>query len=120
MNFTYIILAGSFSNKTFPSIIYNNLEIDVEILKKEICDLKSSVTELTNKLETLNMSDNTVAEVISDEENSTDLTETVETINKIDLINVQFIRHGKLVTLMSIFTHIFVLIYWLAWTRPGD
>ena len=34
------------------------------------------------------MSDYTVIEIISDEENSTDLSETVETIDKIDTINV--------------------------------
>ena len=43
---------------------------------------------MKNKLETLSMSDNTVVEITSDEENSTDLSETVETIDKLDSINV--------------------------------
>ena len=41
------------------------------------------------------MSDNTVVEIISDEENSTDLSETVETIKKIYSINVDPKTHIK-------------------------
>ena len=48
------------------------------------------MTDLKNKLETLSMSDNTVVEITSDEENSTDLSENVKTIDKIDSINVDY------------------------------
>ena len=75
---------GVFCEYNHSERIDNNLERDVEILKREICDLKASVTELKNKLETLSMSDNTVVEIISDEENSTDLSETVETVDNLE------------------------------------
>ena len=73
---------GVFCDYTHSKRMDNDLERDVEILKREICYLKASVTEWKIKIETLNMSDTTVVEIISDEENSTDLSETVEKIEK--------------------------------------
>ena len=79
---------GVFCDYTHSKRIDNDLERDVEILKRENCDLKASVRELKNKLETLSMSDTTVVHIISVEENLPELSETVETIDKIDFINV--------------------------------